>query len=91
MHALINNISDLLRWPATHFDFQQLVEGFASKSNREVMKGCVFAVDGWLCMIKVPSEAEVDVSRNIIQGTTNVMVLMCKWPVMSTAELFGFQ
>ena len=68
MHALIKNMSYLLRWPATRFDFQQLVEGFASKSNREAMKGCVFAVDGWLCMIKVPSEAEVGCVKEYYSG-----------------------
>ena len=67
-YAIIANMSDLIRWPETPSEFQQLMSDFARKSNRAVMKGCVFAVDGWLCMIKVPSQREVGCVKEYYSG-----------------------
>eukprot|EP00918_Siedleckia_nematoides_P051441 GHVU01112628.1.p1 GENE.GHVU01112628.1~~GHVU01112628.1.p1 ORF type:complete len:433 (-),score=43.14 GHVU01112628.1:208-1506(-) len=41
-------------------DIHAAAEGFRAGSHGDLMKGCVLAVDGWLCPIQQPGEREAD-------------------------------
>ena len=58
--AVINRTTDLdLRLPSTEEELFAASTGFESISHQGIMKGCIGAIDGWLCPIIVPPASAV--------------------------------
>ena len=49
-----------IKFPLQLSEYQQAARDFKSLSTDGIMSGCVAALDGWLCAIKVPSKDEID-------------------------------
>jgi hypothetical protein len=47
-----------LRFPKTRDEMKSQCDAFAVKSTDGALRGCVGAVDGWLCRIKTPTKRE---------------------------------
>lgn len=47
-----------LRFPATSEKKKQMSEGFATRSTGGILQGCIGAMDGWLCSVRVPRKRE---------------------------------
>jgi hypothetical protein len=64
------NTCDGLRFhfPEMLAELQQASEGFQSISTQGVIRGCVGAIDGWLCPIIVPPRAVVGNVRSYFSG-----------------------
>ncbi|KAE9351822.1 hypothetical protein PF008_g5761 [Phytophthora fragariae] len=45
-------------FPTTPTQREVAAAGFAARSNERVMSGCIAAMDGWLCNIQAPSDAD---------------------------------
>ncbi|KAE8960757.1 hypothetical protein PF001_g30564, partial [Phytophthora fragariae] len=57
--AIIAHPELQLQFPTTVQAQRHASKAFERLSNSRVMKGCVGAVDGWLCPIRVPQKKEV--------------------------------
>jgi hypothetical protein len=56
----INNCPELaFRLPSTEDELRAASEGFESISYQVIMRGCVGAIDGWICAIIVPPSSVV--------------------------------
>jgi hypothetical protein len=65
----INACSDLgFSFPETLPELQEASDGFESISTHGVMRGCIGAIDGWLCPMIVPPRALVGNVRSYFSG-----------------------
>ena len=65
----INACDELaFRFPETLAELQRASEGFQSISTQGVIRGCVGAIDGWLCPIIVPPRAVAGNVRSYFSG-----------------------
>jgi hypothetical protein len=47
-----------IKFPTERDDLKKVALDFQEKSSNGMLDGCVAALDGWLCRIKVPSATE---------------------------------
>ncbi|KAE9188111.1 hypothetical protein PF004_g22599 [Phytophthora fragariae] len=66
--AIIAHPELQLQFPTTVQAQRHAAKAFERVSNSRVMKGCVGAVDGWLCPIRVPQKKEVSRVRSFFSG-----------------------
>jgi DDE superfamily endonuclease len=52
-------------------EYKRAASGFRSVSRNDVIKGCVGALDGWLCKIQTPSARETTIARAFHSGHYN--------------------
>jgi DDE superfamily endonuclease len=58
-------------FPSSLEEYEEAADAFKSVSRNEVMKGCVGALDGWLCRIETPSAKETSIARAFHSGHYN--------------------
>lgn len=68
MDAIFAHPELQLKFPTTVQAQRHASKAFERLSNSRVMKGCVGAVDGWLCPIRVPQKKEVSRVRSFFSG-----------------------
>ncbi|EGZ05951.1 hypothetical protein PHYSODRAFT_320040 [Phytophthora sojae] len=68
VEAIIAHPDLQLQLPTTLAAQRHAACGFKKFSTSRVIKGCVGAVDGWLCPIKVPKKKEVTRVRSFFSG-----------------------
>lgn len=55
----INTVSELApKFPSTNPELKVAAQGFASRSSSGILQGCIGAINGWLCPIRVPRKRE---------------------------------
>ncbi|EGZ07497.1 hypothetical protein PHYSODRAFT_319330 [Phytophthora sojae] len=57
-----------LRFPISEQEQRHSAREFARLSNDGIMRGCVGAIDGWLCPIQVPRRREVRIVASFFSG-----------------------
>jgi DDE superfamily endonuclease len=60
-----------INFPSSTAEYETAAEGFKSVSRNEIMKGCVGALDGWLCKIETPSANETTNAKSFHSGHYN--------------------
>lgn len=72
VHSVIDAILDhpdlQLRFPTDEQSQRAAARLFAAKSNCGALRGCVAAIDGWLCPIRTPRSDEVTKVRSLFSG-----------------------
>jgi len=68
MDAIQANDELQLRFPITESEQRQSARSFRALSNEGIMRGCVGAVDGWLCSIQVPRRSQVGRVASFFSG-----------------------
>ncbi|KAE9108655.1 hypothetical protein PF007_g12574 [Phytophthora fragariae] len=68
VEAIIAHPDLQLQFPTTLAAQRHAASEFKKLSTSKVMKGCVGAVDGWLCPIKAPKKNEVTRVRSFFSG-----------------------
>jgi len=58
MNALLACESLAIRFPSSEAEMKSQCESFEGISMHGVIKGCIGAVDGWLCRVKTPTKRE---------------------------------
>ncbi|GMF30987.1 unnamed protein product [Phytophthora fragariaefolia] len=58
MRAIVEIPELQICFPTTPTQLVVAAAGFAARSNERVMSGCIAAIDGWLCNIQAPSDAD---------------------------------
>ncbi|KUF93215.1 hypothetical protein AM588_10009113 [Phytophthora nicotianae] len=66
--AIIAHPELQLEFPTSEPAQRHAVKAFERLSSSRIMKGCVGAVDGWLCPIRVPPKKEVSRVRSFFSG-----------------------
>lgn len=66
--AIISHPDLQLNFPTTLTEQRHAAKAFTRLSNSGLFKGCIGAIDGWLCPIQVPSRAEVARVRSFFSG-----------------------
>ena len=66
--AIIKSDELAIQFPDTDSALQDAATRFRMLSTNDVIKGCVGAVDGWLCQIKVPAGDEAGNIRSFFSG-----------------------
>lgn len=80
-----------IKFPLQLSEYQQAARDFKSLSTDGIMSGCVAALDGWLCAIKVPSKDEIDDVSSTYSGhyaVNRLNIQAYKLRVMPVAVLF---
>jgi DDE superfamily endonuclease len=60
-----------IKFPSSTIEIEQAATGFRAVSRNEIIKGCVGALDGWLCKIETPSASETSNARAFHSGHYN--------------------
>ncbi|ETO81929.1 hypothetical protein F444_03844 [Phytophthora nicotianae P1976] len=72
IHEVVDTIVDhpdlQLQFPSTIATQRYAAKQFENLSSSRVLKGCVVAIDGWLCPIRVPKKDEVSRVRSFFSG-----------------------
>jgi hypothetical protein len=68
MDAICSNDALRMKFPSTQQEIIEARQGFQSISTNGILTGCVGAIDGWLCTIKVPSAKECGKVRSFFSG-----------------------
>jgi hypothetical protein len=62
IHAVMDAINTALelqpRFPITQAELAKAADGFECRSSNGIIRGCIGAIDGWLCPIRVPKQTE---------------------------------
>ncbi|KAG2891889.1 hypothetical protein PC114_g16829 [Phytophthora cactorum] len=66
--AIIAHPDLRLKFPTTVAAERDAAKSFEKLGNSRVMKGCVGAIDGWMCPIQVPHKNEVSRVRSFFSG-----------------------
>jgi hypothetical protein len=74
--AVVNRVIDAicstdalrLKFPTTGAEIYTARKGFQNISSNGILTGCVGAIDGWLCQIKVPTTKECGRVRSFFSG-----------------------
>jgi DDE superfamily endonuclease len=60
-----------IEFPFSTIEYDQAATGFRAVSRYEIIKGCVGALDGWLCKIDTPLASETSNARAFHSGHYN--------------------
>jgi hypothetical protein len=85
----INACPGLAFWlPSTEAELRAVSQGFEISSYQGIMRGCIGAIDGWLCVIVAPPSSAVGIMISYVSGhyqwytfLVDLFALLSLWPL----------